>query len=178
MRMMNEKIILLVGKSGSGKTTIAEYLENEYGLQNLKSYTTRNKRYQEENNHVFISYEEYLLLKDKIGVTNFNGHYYCSTRSQVDNADIYAVDPDGVYTLFKNYHGEKTPIVIYLDTNVFLRFYRMVKRGDSLYNAISRLHHDRKKFAGFKKEPFVTSIKNNVLNLPELATEILKIYNQ
>ena len=32
MRMMNEKIILLVGKSGSGKTTIAEYLENEYGL--------------------------------------------------------------------------------------------------------------------------------------------------
>ena len=148
MRMMNEKIILLVGKSGSGKTTIAEYLENEYGLQNLKSYTTRNKRYPEENNHVFISYEEYLLLKD------------------------------GVYTLFKNYHGEKTPIVIYLDANVFLRFYRMVKRGDSLYNVISRLHHDRKKFAGFKKEPFVTSIKNNVLNLPELATEILKIYNQ
>ena len=30
--MVNEKIILLVGKSGSGKTTIAEYLENEYGL--------------------------------------------------------------------------------------------------------------------------------------------------
>lgn len=83
-----------------------------------------------------------------------------------------------MYTLFKNYQGKKTPIVIYLDTNVFIRFYRMIKRGDSLYNTISRLCHDRKKFAGFKKEPFVTCIKNNVLNIEELTTKILHVYNQ
>ena len=40
----NKYIILIVGKSGSGKSTICDRLEQEYGLNQVKSYTTRPRR--------------------------------------------------------------------------------------------------------------------------------------
>ena len=56
--IMNNKIdtkILLVGKSGSGKNTVQDYLVKKYGLKPLLSYTTRAKRYPEEDTHTFIT---------------------------------------------------------------------------------------------------------------------------
>ena len=53
--MKDKPRILLVGKSGSGKNTVQDYLVNKYGLKPLVSYTTRAKRYPEEDTHIFIS---------------------------------------------------------------------------------------------------------------------------
>ena len=38
-------IFLIIGASGSGKTTITEQLEQRYGLTSIQSYTTRAARY-------------------------------------------------------------------------------------------------------------------------------------
>ena len=51
-------IFLIVGCSGSGKTTITEQLEQKYGLKSIQSYTTRPPRYDGETGHIFISNEE------------------------------------------------------------------------------------------------------------------------
>ena len=37
-------IICIVGKTGTGKDTIAKYLYNKYGIDAICSYTTREKR--------------------------------------------------------------------------------------------------------------------------------------
>ena len=57
-------IYLIVGCSGSGKTTIVNSLENKYGLKSIQSYTTRPKRSDDETGHIFISDEEYDKLED------------------------------------------------------------------------------------------------------------------
>lgn len=153
-------LILLVGKSGSGKTTIAKYLEQEYGMKQVQSYTTRKPRYKGEEGHAFIDMAEYMKLQDKVAFTYFNNQYYCATQQQCDNADIYVIDPHGIEFFKRNYHGNKKWITVYLDVNPFTRFIRMVKRGDGIFAALERLRHDRDSFKDFKKHPDIVVVNN------------------
>ena len=63
---MNDTLIALVGESGSGKTAIANYLKDIYGLRILRSYTTRQKRADSNDDHCYISVEEYSKLDNKL----------------------------------------------------------------------------------------------------------------
>ncbi|MBQ7431165.1 AAA family ATPase [Butyrivibrio sp.] len=148
---MNKPIILLVGKSGSGKTTIAKYLKKQYGWQDIDSYTTRPPRYQNEAGHIFITEEQFDQIKpeDMCAYTLFNGYRYCATIEQADKADIYVVDVDGVKRFKERYvkHNPARQIfVVYLDTPEWELKKRMTHRGDSPEKINSRLQHDREAF--------------------------------
>ncbi len=146
-------IVLIVGKSGSGKTAVANYLEKNYSLVQLSSYTTRNKRFNSEKGHLFVSKEEYFKIPNKIATTYFNGNYYCSTKEQVDNSDLYVVDFDGVFELLKKYKGIRPIKIIYINAHWFKRFWRMIKRGDGILSAVKRIWNDKLKFKNFKDIP-------------------------
>ena len=91
-------LVLLVGKSGAGKTTLENRLVKNFGFHGTKSYTTRPKRFEGEDSHIFISEDEFNALENKVAYTEFNGYKYCATKEQLDNASVYVVDPDGVET--------------------------------------------------------------------------------
>lgn len=152
-------LILLVGKSGSGKTTIAKNLEH-YGLKQVQSYTTRKPRYEGEVGHIFVTESEYRHIPDKAATTRFNNYDYCATHQQCEDADIYVIDPHGIESFKRNYHGSKKWLTVYLDVNPFTRFIRMVKRGDGVFAALERLRHDRDSFKDFKKRPDIVVVKN------------------
>jgi guanylate kinase len=139
---MNKPLYLFVGKSASGKTTIAEILESEYRLNTLQSYTTRPKRYADETGHTFITKEEFNNLTDIIAYTKYNGHHYCCTQQQVDKADIYVIDVPGVKTLLEKYQTDRQIVILYFDTTVPTRIDRMIDRGSSDTEIVSRLYND------------------------------------
>lgn len=52
--MSNIPFIILVGKSGSGKSSIAAALASNYGFKEIKTYTTRPPRFEGEDTHTFV----------------------------------------------------------------------------------------------------------------------------
>jgi len=142
---MNKPLFLFVGKSASGKTTIANTLEYD-GYSQISSYTTRPPRYENEQGHIFITDEEYDNLNDIMAFTLYNNYKYCTTLEQVKYADIYVVDVDGVSTLLDNYDLINRDIkIIYFDAIVYTRIQRMISRGDSDMEIVKRLLTDEKK---------------------------------
>ena len=138
-------LILLIGESGSGKTTLANQLNKQYGLKILNSYTTRPKRYEDESGHVFITEEEaeQITTHDRVVAdTIFDGHLYFATWEQIDDADVYIVDPDGFRKLLKNYYGNKKLVAFFINTDEKTRRQRMRDRGDTDDQIEKRIKHD------------------------------------
>ena len=139
---MANPLILLVGQSASGKTSVAEVLESKYKLKSLRSYTTRKPRYDGEDGHVFISNEDFDKLEDIIAYTEYNNNRYCATKEQLDASDIYVVDPPGVETLLNSYQSNRHIYIFYLNTNIRNRIDRMYQRGSSDTEIVHRLYVD------------------------------------
>lgn len=92
---------LIMGRTASGKDTIARNLEQNYGLRSVISYTDRPRRDGEtDETHTFISKEEMAeIYDDLIAKTTINGNTYGATCEQVRNADLYVIDPKGAFEI-------------------------------------------------------------------------------
>lgn len=139
----SDYIFLIVGPSGSGKSTVVERLATMYGLKHIESYTTRAPRYPGERGHIFVSDEEFDKLTDMVGYTEFDGHRYAATAAQVEENDIYVIDPAGVAFFKENYHGFKKVKVIGIWATEAVRKKRMYLRGDPETAIQRRLEGDR-----------------------------------
>lgn len=137
-----QPLYLFVGKSASGKTTIANLLEENYNYKPVESYTTRPPRYVGERGHTFVSENEFDNLEDLAAYTEYNGHKYGTTNEQLDSCDLYVIDVPGVETLLERYTTDREIYIIYFDSNVHTRILRMIDRHDSDMAIINRLLQD------------------------------------
>lgn len=168
-------IVLLVGKSGVGKSTIENIFKNQYGYKPVRSYTTRAPRYENEESHIFVSEAEYQKMKDDMcAFTEFDGNKYWATNAQVDESDIYVIDPAGIDYFKKHYKGKKKIISVELLAHKSVRYKRMRSRGDSVFKAIRRIRHDKKAFA---KTNTVLTVNANINNPTEVAKKMHSAIN-
>ena len=122
---------LLVGRSGSGKDYTSEVLK-KYGLTFLKSYTTRPKRFEKEDTHVFINKEEVDSYTDKIAYTKINDNEYFSTKQQVVDNDAYIIDPNGIKVLLDNMKDTEFFIIYVSANNDMQRKQMSINRSNSI----------------------------------------------
>ena len=141
---MNNTLYLFVGKSASGKTTVANFLEKKHGLKQVSSYTTRPPRYDDEIGHIFLNDEQFDNLGELVAYTEYNGFRYGTTAKQLDQCQIYVVDVPGVKTLLEKYKTDRKIAIIYFSSTICTRIHRMIDRGDSDMAIISRLLQDEK----------------------------------
>lgn len=150
---MSKPLILLVGTSGCGKSTIANHLMRKYGYTQVKSYTTRPPRDNDADlqTHTFITQAEVGQYGDDIVADCwFNGNYYFATKQQVDAANLYVVDKKGLIDLYKNYFGRNI-ISVCIDVPPEIVAQRMEQRGDSDEMIMARLQHDTEAFQGIEE---------------------------
>lgn len=146
----DDVLILIVGRSGSGKTTLEKNVVDFLDFKTVKSYTTRPPRYDGEDSHIFVSKEEFDALEEKMGYTKFNGYEYCATKEQLNNANIYVIDPKGVRYLWSHYNDKKI-FIMYLNADRETCFERMIERGEDRQRVIERLKNDDKEFYDFER---------------------------
>ncbi|HCW03688.1 MAG TPA: guanylate kinase [Clostridium sp.] len=129
MRDKADHIIGLIGKSGSGKTTILQHFRDK-GFNVIESYTDRPKRFEGETGHVFISRDEIEHYKDEmIAYTFFDNHHYFAVRSQYRGKGItfYTIDPVGVIELERLVTDAKLTF-IYIEVDECVRKERILNR--------------------------------------------------
>lgn len=144
--MKFKRIICLIGESGSGKSTIASFL-HKYGYQNLSTFTTRSRRYSNEEGHIFIDVNDGDLVQLPLKNENiaykayFSKNWYWAFKSQLENNDkvVIAFNPMGVQSLKENLHNECMIKTIYLRTTVEERIRRMMERMDGWNNSIEHM---------------------------------------
>lgn len=99
-------IICVVGKSGSGKSLAAEYLENVYDINLIQSYTDRPKRKPDETGHTFLTQTEFTRLEGEVlAYTEFGENRYCCLTNDLFHVNTYIIDEDGL-NMLKNGWGE------------------------------------------------------------------------
>ena len=168
---MLKNIYLICGKSGSGKTTIVEKLEQNYGHAVLKSHTTRKPRHPNDTDHIYSDISDYMVAKENdniIASTVFDHNYYWATREQLNNCDLYVIDKAGIESLHEKYNGNRQLVVIYIDVDNDECITRMKKRGDKDTVVWKRVKHDEEAFKDVEKlSDFIidgNKDKNTVLN--------------
>lgn len=140
-------IYLLLGASGTGKTSLGQYLK-EWGIPELISTTTRQPRHGESEGepYYFVTEEEFRDTP-MIEVTYYNQNWYGTSRAEVErvlgesNTAFSIVDSHGVDQFIKAF-GDKVK-VIYVWVEPAEAMKRMGDRGDNEDDIIRRIKQAR-----------------------------------
>lgn len=154
---MNKKLIFLfIGRTASGKSSLARYICEALELKQVKSLTTRPPRENEINgseDHYFVSEEEFNEIKqreDFVAYTEINGYKYATTVEELRCSDIYVIDPDGVKYLKEHCGDEFKFVEIYFSSPFELAKDRFIKRSGSEEEFYSRYNSEDEQFAKYE----------------------------
>ena len=140
------KIIILVGPSASGKSTISKFAIDNGGQETV-SATTRDPRLGEVHgkDYYFFKHKTFLekvYRKEFVEYEMFNNEFYGTLKEEFENklekGNIFVVlEPKGAANL-KNIFGDKV-FVFFLDGPNELLEKRMITRGDKKEKIEERL---------------------------------------
>lgn len=169
---MNNKehvLLCLLGRSASGKDTLANKLCERTGLKQIISYTTRERRVNEGDTHIFITEEEYQALEDSgqiAAYTQIGQHKYCCTVEQLYNNDVYVIDYDGLRHLRELNLPNLRLVTVFVNVPDVVREERALnRRKDDKAKWRVRNHNEANQFREMlKNADFDYSIQN--INFP------------
>ena len=169
-------VILVVGKTGCGKSSLINKLCERNGLKQLISQTTRPCRNNNDNDHIFVTVDDYFKAKrsgEVVAETEIAGNYYYATKEQLYESDLYTIDPIGRDILLSMNLPDIKFVTVYISCPDNLRIERAVsKRGDDKQTFRTRDFAERQQFRKFiSDEQWDYGIKN--LDFPK-AYSVLK----
>lgn len=165
--MENKEHVLLciMGKTSSGKDFLSDKLCERTGLKQLISYTTRERRNNEGDTHIFVEENDYLQMQENNEIAAFTqiGQYkYWSTINQLYDSDIYIIDYIGLKKLRELNMPNLRLVTVFINVPDDIREYRALnKRKDDKNKFRSRSFAEREQFRDMAKNlDFDYSISN------------------
>ena len=179
-------IIVLLGASGSGKSTIENELATHHGFSKIISFTTRKPREYEVNGKdywfvdndtfketlnrdLFAEYDEY----------SQNRLYGTLKSDYIDGNKVVVLTPNGLRQLKKNCPNEDI-LTVLVEANLGTRIKRYIDRcGVDKFNfddkneISARVERDFGMFCGIENEVDLVVYNNDGVNIKDLVTEIL-----
>lgn len=148
---------LFIGRTCSGKSSIAKAVSEKLGLRVVKSYTTRPPRNNEKNgesDHYFISEDEFGMLGSMYGFvaeTEINNVKYATTYEELERSDIYVIDPNGVDNLMRICGNDFELLTIYIRVPYKIAEERYVHRGGTKKDFKDRYDSENNQFKEYEK---------------------------
>ena len=180
-------VVILVGRSGSGKSTVSKELE-KIGYERIVTYTTRPPREGEidgvdyhfisrdkfvQNLYKFMEYKEYETAEGSWMYGSMTDDYTTG-----DGRKVIVLDPSGVSQAKLHYWMIK-PFVVFLDTNQIDCIIRTIERGDPKRNKeewIRRIKADEIDFNDFRSQRRMYDLHIDKIYPPEKIANIIDAY--
>ena len=142
-------MIILIGPSASGKTSIAKELIEKYNFKKFVTNTTRKMRVGEINDidYHFITKEQFLdKLKNNmlIEYVEYNDNYYGTSMEDVTDDKVLIVDIKGANKFFEKIGS--SAVFFYITCSDETLKKRMISRGDDEESIKERLKGDKEYF--------------------------------
>ena len=182
--------IIILGPSAVGKDTMINRLKDKYPkiIYKLSSYTTREKRQDQNDDYYFVTKEKFLEMEEKgllFGVQKYTDNYYASDLNKLQKA---LADKSKIVIL--NYNIETAIAVKDLYDFYFVAIFppnedalreRLIKRGTKAEEIEPRMKQSIKEMklmneANFIDFRMVNDVEETAFN--ELENQLKKIYPQ
>lgn len=171
-------MIVLVGESASGKSSIEKYLVDNYGYSKVVSYTTRSPRQNEVDgvDYHFVSIEEFTKLKEQgffAETAVYNNWYYGTAKEDCTDDKIAVLTPHGLRQISKV--DGITTISFYINIPRRDRLIKILQRGDDIEEAYRRSLSDVGQFDGIADEvDYVINNEGYKKSIEEMSREVMK----
>lgn len=171
-------MIVLVGESASGKSSIERNLVDNYGYNKVVSYTTREPRHGEVDgvDYHFIDDATFYELKCAgffAETAMYNGWHYGTAKADCTDDKVAVLTPHGLRQVSKIQGINVTSF--YINVPRRDRLIKILQRGDNIEEAYRRSLSDVGQFDGIADE--VNHVIENIgykKNIEEMTREVLK----
>jgi guanylate kinase len=185
---MENKVLIIVSGTASGKSTVIRELVKKHKFKEVKYFTTKPKRNELDNDYNFVSDEKFyemlesgkfiehrkyfVNVKTEEGKTRKALWKYATAKTlKVDNTlQVMQLSIDGALEVYK--HLNEQAVLVYLDCDESIRRERALKRGDLEAEVDRRLRDDRK-FAKMSEQNCHRIVPSD-RNLEDVVQDILE----
>lgn len=174
-------LLVICGKSATGKTTLKQYLVENYGYDPVITCTTREQRIGEVNgeDYDFVCLDEFNKMIDNEELIEYNffvkGWYGTKKENiNLNTNQIIILEPNGVKELLKYYDYDPRIIVFELYLCNEERYIRQIQRGDDINEIAFRKERE---LATFQKQftdnyvDYIVDVNNKTVN--QLCDDLL-----
>lgn len=171
-------MIVLIGESACGKSTIEKILEKEYGMKRVISHTTRPERHGEKDgvDYFFVSnydFNKKLKNKEFAETGSYNGWLYGSEKDQYYDNSVVVLTPKGYRQLKKNLKMNNKIFAIYIKVDRKSRLIKSLERGDNIEEIIRRNQTDVGQYDGVEDEVDFVISNEEYLYTPKYLAKVI-----
>ncbi len=182
-------IIVLLGASGSGKSTIENELSKHHDFKKIISYTTRLSRFGEKDgkDYYFVGHNDFVSMINTGILAEYDeysqGRLYGTLKSDyADGNKVVILTPNGLRSLKQNCPNYKIFTVL-INANLGTRIKRYIDRCgvdqftyDDKNEISTRVERDFAMFLGLEKEVDLVVENNEGTNIINLIDSILNTF--
>ena len=180
-------IIVLLGASGSGKSTIENELTTHHGFEKIISYTTRKPRVGEENgkDYYFTDNNSFAAMINTGVLAEYDeysqGRFYGTLKSDyADGNKVVVLTPNGLRQLKQSCPNDNIFTVL-VNASLGTRIKRYIDRCgvndftfDDKNEIAARVERDFAMFLGLEREVNLVVVNNEGTNINDVVKEILE----
>lgn len=169
-------MIILVGESASGKSSIERHLVDNYGYNKITSYTTRAPREGEADgiDYHFINLEQFYKLKAEgffAETAMYNNWHYGVAKEDCTDDKVAVLTPHGLRQVSRL--PNVNVISFYISVPRRDRLIKILQRGDNIEEAYRRNLSDIGQFDGISDEvDYIIHNDSYKKSIAEMAEEV------